>query len=165
VSTKTSIAAKALIDREGYNAELLNIDGGGIVTAPNQPAFWGFSQTINGSGVFTNYEGAPSAHWLKPGLVNTGSFFNTGTGLFTAPVTGRYHITGGMHSYDNTSTRKIMNLIINGVFKGEFCETTGPYDDQSTSVILNLTQNDTVCLGYNSSFNAFNASFGGYLIG
>jgi len=72
------------------NAERLRIDGSGRVTMPSQPAFAAYRYTTGQT---------ISADVWTTCIFNTerfdiGSNYNTSTGIFTAPVTGRYQLNG-----------------------------------------------------------------------
>ena len=66
------------------NAERMRISSAGVVTAPYQPCFCAYRTTTqSGTSPFTIlFDTVP---------VNVGSCYDSGTGRFTAPVTGNYH--------------------------------------------------------------------------
>ena len=68
------------------STERMSIDASGRVTSPFQPAFWGNKNSAGSTGT-----------WIcNEVIVNRGSHYNTGTGLFTCPVAGAYvvHMQG-----------------------------------------------------------------------
>jgi hypothetical protein len=68
------------------STERMSVDASGRVAMPYQPAFWGNKNSAGSTGT-----------WIcNEVIVNRGSHYNTGTGLFTCPVAGAYvvHMQG-----------------------------------------------------------------------
>lgn len=74
----------AMYFTSGGNTERMRITSGGLVTMPYQPCFLAYRTTTqSGTSPFTIlFDTVP---------VNVGSCYDSGTGRFTAPVTGNYH--------------------------------------------------------------------------
>lgn len=149
----------------------LTFDTTGRVFFPQVPAWSGqtgsFTTTVTGGSNHTsgiNYSGSGMPNAI---LVNRGSYWNTTTGRFTAPVAGIYLIGIISHKDINTSTRdNIATLSVNGTYF-EAVELYGPYGDGGCSVIVSLSANDWVEGGRNNGFTAGTnrVTFFGCLIG
>jgi hypothetical protein len=144
----------------------LNVSASGFVTHPLQPAFSVNVQnagTISGDGVYVNIG-------VSGGTVNlnTGSYFSTSTGRFTAPVAGNYFFTaygnpnssvGGpaIEIYKNDTTSLAQTYIYNAAYNGSSC-----------TVIVPLVANDYITarfIVYNGTSTAVHrAGFCGYLL-
>lgn len=79
------------------STERMRIDSSGRVTIPYQPAFYAAGLTTGAytGGQLVNFSSAP---------LNRGSYFNTGSNRFTAPVSGVYVFCLGIYVWDNTAT-------------------------------------------------------------
>jgi hypothetical protein len=89
----------------GYNT-LMGWSTNGIITHPSQPSFYAVSNA--GS---TSYTGS-EVIVFNTTRHNTGSHFNTSSGRFTAPITGRYLFSLNIYSYGNYTSQVV--LTING---------------------------------------------------
>jgi hypothetical protein len=138
----------------------VTVSGRQLITA--QPSF-GYYQSANrtSNGDFSNY-------FLVLGNgVNTGSCFDLTTGIFTAPVAGRYCFAFTFQKGVSNVGRTVMQFKINNAGAFEALETYGPFQDVGGSIIVQLSANDNVRLTYSLVDGAWihSACFGGYLIG
>ena len=121
---------------DGEIAEKMRISSGGIVTMPNQPAFFGYKA---GGGNSTSADGA--------GVIDTvgtdaGNNFNTSNGRFTCPVAGRYLVTWTMMNHQSNTGTSVAVLRVNGTgYKYFHVEASHP-QGQSDQVIYNASAND-----------------------
>lgn len=120
-------------------------DASGRVTMPYQPGFRSGSSTFDGS------SGIASAFATSSGNTGGQSFtyrnsgnFNTTTGVFTAPIAGKYLICATYTSNDGTNNRNIGWLYINGGNIGEWVESYGPFDNSTGVTVETLQVGDTV---------------------
>jgi hypothetical protein len=138
----------------------VTVSGRQLITA--QPAF-GFyvSAGRSSTGTFTNY-----SLTLGNGL-NVGSCFDLVTGIFTAPVAGKYCFAFAFKKNVANIGRTIMQFRINDVAGYEALETYGAYQDVGGAIVLQLSANDNVRLTYGQVDGAWDhtAGFSGYLIG
>lgn len=125
-----------------FPADSLTVDSSGRVSTQYQPSVHAYSSTKNGSGIFTNYSTSDGGIGFR--YRNVGGHLNTTTGRFTAPITGRYLITGLYISSSGVVERNIAWLYINGTNIGEWTEAYGQYDDQSAASVFYLNANDYV---------------------
>ena len=137
--------------------ERMRIDSSGIVTIPNQPAFFARIE----SGNFTS----TSTIVFNTAYLNRGSYYSTSTGLFTAPVAGVYHFQGRLRSVAGGEMNPIW--VKNGVDQ--------QYWGTSTSFIygsytVQMAAGDTVSIRDSSSANKqgvsdYHSLFAGHLLG
>lgn len=121
----------------------LKVDTSGRVTMPYQTSFKSYSSTItSGSGIFKNY--TTSDGGIHHRYRNIGNNFNTSTGVFTAPVAGRYLISAMYGQSSGVVERNIGWLYINGTNIGEWIESYGQYDDVQAAQVFYLNANDYV---------------------
>lgn len=148
VGTNSVGADTFSIGRGGAN--LLKIDSSGRVLMPYQPSFRSYCTSYDANGIFINWASANGQGSIYTYYRNVGSHFNTTSGTFTAPLTGRYLITA---MYDNSTSiveRNIGHLFYNGTNLGEWVESYGPYDNSNGAVVFYLNVNDTIKFGVNT---------------
>ena len=151
----------------GYPAsgEVFNINSSGHVTTPNQPFFQAFSPaTSTAAGSDIVYGGT---------YHNIGSHYSTSTGIFTAPVAGRYLFTAScLFNYASGGYHRL-NFRFNGSVSNSYAETLENqagtnYSTATTSAIFNMSANDTMKMSNGSSVSTYGSSYGhfsGILLG
>jgi hypothetical protein len=122
----------------------LNVSQAGIVTMPQQPAF---------STIGTNYSQATGAFSIVIGAsvqTNTGSHYNTGTGVFTAPVAGFYIFGFYGLSYPHNTEINTMGYFKNGtLWQGnQFGGASHNHEHASGTLGVYLNASDTIDLRY-----------------
>jgi len=134
--------------------ERMRITSAGYVTTPYQPAFQVYGTNLTG----TTYLGGTTA-------LNVGSFFNTSTGIFTAPVAGNYLFSFSLSTSDTNS--QFINIAKNGsLYAGNMLQYTTAFLTGSQTLIIPLAANDTVNAAVrDASYAIYNARFCGYLLG
>ena len=150
----------------GFNtngAERMRIDASGRVTMTYQPCFMAY----NPQGQHMPYGE------LKPSgvYVNTGGHYNTSTGRFTAPISGRYLFNfDGLYDPVGGTGDGHLSMRRNGV-QIDGCEMVvhGAYHQISKTMILSLSAGDYVSVFIDDTATAIihqrYGSFNGYLIG
>jgi hypothetical protein len=121
---------------DGEISEKMRISSGGIVTMPNQPAFFGYK---SGGGNSTAANGA--------GVIDTvgtdvGNNFNTSNGRFTCPVAGRYLVTWTMMNHQSNTGTSTAKFRWNSTPYKYFHVENGHPQGQSDQVIVNASAND-----------------------
>jgi len=125
--------------------ERMRIDSSGRVTMPYQPGFRSGTSTFNATtGIATSYATSSSSTGGMYFNYRNSGHFNTSTGRFTAPVSGKYLIQATYSDSDSVERREIGWLFINGSNRGEWVESWGQYDNSSNCIIEYLTANDYV---------------------
>jgi hypothetical protein len=143
----------------------LRIDSAGRVTMPYQPSF---AASISTGTV-------PIQTFIICDLVrhNIGGHYNSTTGVFTAPVAGRYVITTiFMCNDDSTYANRQYTIRINGSTYNHSYSSGGPSNVHHAfhwSGVISLSQSDSVSL-YNDNIPLYGSGsnfshFSGYLIG
>jgi hypothetical protein len=146
-------------------ASRITINSSGIVTIPNQPAF--FARKTNGGGM------APVNPVLFNDVVtNIGSYYNASTGRFTAPVAGTYYFISTAHCETTNNLDRKITIYVNGSLRAEayVLNATGARVRIVNAAILVLAVNDYVTVGTSgaSDFWAGDSTginFTGHLIG
>ncbi len=127
----------------GSGTKRFGIDTSGRVTRPYQPTFHVGGGTAGGNNTLT--QTSPTLIIWTVAVINTGSHYNTSTGLFTAPVAGTYRFdymlqqrfSGGFQLwwYKNGSA------IYRSGYNGSAGADDGP--GMASSITLSLAANDT----------------------
>lgn len=166
LSSASTIAPSQLGSQFSINASAPSnsfvMDASGRITMPNQPAFRAELTTT------TLYTNTTSDIAYNSTFFNTGNHYSTTTGLFTAPVAGRYAFF--IRGFAEVAGRICIDLRVNGT------PTTSTYGAQeqgdlsSTMAVVNLAANDTVAARLRSGTmygggGYDTAQFMGYLIG
>ena len=150
----------------------MKLDSNGILTIPNQPCFFAHANTVNGAGTGT------ADIVFQTERFDLNSDFNTTTGVFTAPVTGKYqfHVTvlvvnaqagGNISIYLQPS-----NFEIRAHRQDSASATEGVYESKTFSMVVDMDANDTCKVQINSSSDndfiisgsSFGTTFSGYLV-
>ena len=148
------LAGSAYLYDATAGANRIIIDSSGRITMPSQVYVYASSVTRSGTANPVSPPHYPFTTYSES--YDVGSNFNATTGVFTAPVTGKYLIMGTW-SQDATTGRTIGTLSFNGNYE-EWVEGNNAYDDETGSKIRVLAANDTV------SFGSQNASLGSIVI-
>jgi len=136
------------------NVARMTINSSGYVTTPYKPAFQVYGTSLTG----TTYLGGTTG-------LNVGSFFNTSTGIFTAPVAGNYLFSFALTTADANS--QFINIAKNGsLYAGNMLQYNISYLTGSQTLIIPLAANDTVNAAVRDvNYAIYNARFCGYLLG
>jgi hypothetical protein len=155
----------------GTLTERMRISRAGYVTKPYHPAF--ATRGLGNAQVNSYANDLPSSLLFNSTSINTGSFYNSSTGRFTAPVTGVYYFSWSLLVDNNAATGTVSyaQLYKNGASTGFTCYTMTPvggyYTPMSQSCVVSLNANDYVNvqgLGGNIHTGSESA-FTGFLIG
>ena len=135
----------------------MQIDSGGRVTMPFQPAF--YAQPTSNNNASNSVGVFPST------LANTGNHYSTSTGRFTAPVAGVYMFEAAAMPQANT-TVEFYRFRKNGAKVGTWTYAINGDQILNSTIILSLAANDYVDLFFVSDgYEYLFTYFSGHLIG
>lgn len=122
--------------------ERMRIDSSGRVTQPYQPAFYAYKSNANytGNATITSWNGVP---------LNIGGHFNGTTGVFTAPIAGKYFFSGrALLNQTNSAGYYYLDFVYNGATASRMYKyvPASTYESFDISLMYNLNANDTVNL-------------------
>jgi hypothetical protein len=119
----------------GSAVDNLTMDNAGRVLMPNQPAFNAYkNNNAIGGAVISGYLGAN---------FNVGGHFNTSTGVFTAPVGGKYWVYAQLLAQNGVVDNSV-EIQINGVQYATVYENTSGWNNLSFGGLLQLNAGDAV---------------------
>jgi hypothetical protein len=161
-----SFAVRMLNDST-VGTEVLKITNAGHVTTPYQPSWGarGLSNNQSGSGT----TGTNETLVFSSATNNTGNHYSTSTGIFTAPVAGRYFVTfSGLYNIsDNTTGPVYIRHNSTEKYRAYHQGSGSNYEQIAVSGVVDVAANDTI-----SMFSVIDGwhvggetSFSGYLIG
>lgn len=145
------------------NVSRMTIDTSGYVIMPNQPAF-GMATTVNGGMVAANTDII-----LNTGY-NGGNHVNTSSGIFTAPVAGRYYFSAWSIKNNSNGTVARLQIRKNGSTVAEArMDESGNYCQAHCSILIDLAANDQIKFRNNDATIFYmGGTYGrcnGYLVG
>ena len=152
--------------------ERMRIDADGIVTKPNQPSFSAYS---TGNWTHGSDTGYLNLDHITTELFDNGGNYNTSTGVFTAPVAGKYFFTL-TYAYINTSGYLVIYLQkgVSGTYNEYGAmdvwvpQQSSAYQGSPIMGVIDLAAGNTVrpIVQLNYAGNILsNTHFSGYLIG
>lgn len=137
--------------------ERMRIDAAGRVTMPYQAGFAAYSPATG--------TGGQNAIVYGSTYHNIGNHYNTSTGIFTAPIAGRYLFTAScLFNYSSGGYHRL-DFRLNGSVYNSYGETlenqAGPsYSSATISNIFTLNANDTMQMWNGSSVTTYGSSYG-----
>ena len=144
--------------------KVFEIDTLGRVTTPNQPAFR--AVLITSTNTVNNYMIFESVDY------NIGNHYNATTGIFTAPISGRYMVSvQGFNENNQNSQLYVRVNNANKTYSLSYAGASGSnqYNMMSHHTVFNLAANDTVrvfcAAGELYASSADSNSFSCYLLG
>jgi hypothetical protein len=146
----------------------ITIDTLGRVNFPNQPSFTVTAQIYSPT---TNYTSVVILNSVTTQnfstLYNNGGNFNASTGLFTAPIAGKYFFTAQFSRQSGNATVAVYK---NGGQIGQASLTYGAdWQTGSQQFVMNMAVGDTASCAYGAvngtTVNGYGVWFSGYLIG
>ncbi len=143
----------------------LTIDASGRVRTPNQPSF----HVIRAGSENDSFNSSPLIYSTV--IENNGSHFNTSTGRFTAPVSGRYFFSAGSHQNPwnggHTTRLLVAGTQISNAWNAN--NTGSSSSTQFISGIKYMNTGDTAEVTFYTTKNNYMAEtywyFNGFLIG
>ena len=135
----------------------MTIDASGRVTMPYQAGFAAYSPATGTGGQNPIVYGS-TYH-------NIGNHYNTSTGIFTAPIAGRYLFTAScLFNYSSGAYHRL-DFRLNGSVYNSYGETlenqAGPsYSSATISNIFSLNANDTMQMWNGSNTTTYGSSYG-----
>ena len=141
------------------NTERMRIDSSGRVTMTYQPAFR--ATLITSTNTTGNYMIFESVDY------NIGNHYNATTGIFTAPIAGRYMVS--VQGFNENSQSSQLYVRVNNANKSYSLSYGPTYGMMSQHSVFNLAANDTVRVYCNAgelyAAGADSNSFSCYLLG
>lgn len=146
----------SIVDMNGYEPRL-TIDSSGRIQTPNQPGF----MARLGTGQTYSYTGAQQLAFNDVAW-NVGNHYNSSTGIFTVPVTGRYLISSGLMQYAAPANGfLVIEFYKNGAINYNIATTSSTVDSVEGGVqicaVANLVANDAIQM---SSYKSYSGSLG-----
>lgn len=114
--------------------DALSIDTAGRMTLATQPRFYGYRDAGNVT--------ATSTILHNNVVINTGSCYNSGTGIFTCPIAGVYEVFFGGHAENSQPVQ--LNLQLNGVSISEEYQNGASYGSVTGTIIRTFAANDQI---------------------
>ena len=165
-SEENATNQSALLFKTGGTTTNMTISKDGQITKPNQPAFHAGLNSAANSG---SYVDDFVLH------ADTGNHFNASTGIFTAPVAGKYFFSAFFMTNNSANTidfsLHVNNTDYHYLVPYQGGGSLANYNHAGGSCIVALSANDTVRIRnnntqlYGSSGNGRHSGFCGFLIG
>ena len=138
----------------------LTVNAGGFITEPTKPMF----QVFGTVGTFSTTNAVVP---FNTATVNNGSYYNTSTYTFTAPIAGTYRFTiYGIMGGDGGGQAEVrirQNSVSQAVMHRNTTVASSTWEQGSVTVILSLALNDTVnCYLLNGSIYLDSTRYSGF---